>query len=146
MIRANLYKNFNRESFYLLYYIPNYVVGYFMARRRTRTKRRRSRTMSLLGLAETYLYANVLTQGALGGSPYSVVTGSADIAPIYNDGVYGNYSGTNVISLRDMIQNPNVALATVQSNVTENLFPMMIQSAGIQIGFRLETQLEILHS
>jgi len=97
--------------------------------------------MSLLGLAETYLYANVLTQGALGGSPYSVVTGSADIAPIYNDGVYGNYSGTNVISLRDMIQNPNVALATVQSNVTENLFPMMIQSAGIQIGFRLGKRL-----
>tara|TARA_Y100000296_G_C5082844_1_gene210836 strand:- start:38 stop:397 length:360 start_codon:yes stop_codon:yes gene_type:complete len=97
--------------------------------------------MSLLGLAETYLYANVLTQGALGGSPYAVVTGAADIAPIYNDDIYGNYSGTGVISLRDMIQNPNVALATVQQNVTNNLFPMMIQSAGIQIGFRLGKRL-----
>ena len=108
-----------------------------MARRRKTRTRRRSRSVSLLGLAETYLYANVLTQGALGGSPLAVVTGEGDIAPIYNDGIYGNYSGTGVISLRDMIQNPNVALSTVQSNVASNLIPMMVSSAGIQIGFKL---------
>jgi len=110
-------------------------------RRKVKTRRRRSTGIKILNLAETYLYANVLTQGALGGSPYDVVTGSGDIAPIYGDNIYGNYSGTGLISLRDMIQNPNVALGTVQKNLQSNLVPMMIQSAGIQIGFRLGKRL-----
>ena len=51
-----------------------------MAPRRRKAKRRRSRTISVLNLAESYLYANVLTQGALGGSPYSVITGASEAA------------------------------------------------------------------
>tara|TARA_R110000751_G_scaffold102772_1_gene197845 strand:- start:394 stop:798 length:405 start_codon:yes stop_codon:yes gene_type:complete len=112
-----------------------------MAPRRRKAKRRRSRTISVLNLAESYLYANVLTQGALGGSPYSVITGASDIAPIYGDGIYNNYSGTGLISLRDMVDNPNQSLLTVQKSLSQNVIPMVIQSAMIGVSFKLGKRL-----
>ena len=112
-----------------------------MVRRRAKPKRRRSRSISVLNLAESYLYANVLTQGALGGSPWSVITGASDIAPIYNDNIYDNYSGTGLISLRDMVDNPNQSLATVQQSLSQNVIPMVIQSAMIGVSFKLGKRL-----
>ena len=50
-----------------------------MARRRKSSPRRRSRTTSLLNVAESYAYANVLTQGLMGTSPVGLITGPTDI-------------------------------------------------------------------
>ena len=112
-----------------------------MVRRKAKSRRRRSRSISVLNLAEQYLYFNVLTQGALGGSPYSVITGASDIAPIYNDGIYDNYSGTGLISLRDMLDNPNQSLASVQQSLSQNVIPMVLQSAMIGISFKVGKKL-----
>ena len=122
-----------------------------MARRRTKAKRRRSRSISVLNLAQTYLYANVLTQGAMSGSPYAVITGEDDVpasatntTSIYNSAFGGQYasdSWASPISLRDLINNPNASIAAIQGNVARNLVPMMIQSAMIGVSFKLGRRL-----
>ena len=122
-----------------------------MAPRRRKAKRRRSRSISILNLAETYLYASVLTQGAMSGSPYSVITGENDVpssatntGSIYNQamqGGYGSDSWASPISLRDLVQSPNASLAAIQGNVARNVIPMVIQSAMIGVSFKLGKRL-----
>lgn len=122
-----------------------------MARRKTKTRRRRSRTFSILNAAETYLYANVLTQGAMNGSPFAVITGENDVPAsatntnaIYNSAFnnqYGSDSWASPISLRELIERPNASLAAIQGNVARNAIPMFIQSTMIGISFRLGKRL-----
>tara|TARA_R110000824_G_scaffold296802_1_gene485066 strand:+ start:897 stop:1331 length:435 start_codon:yes stop_codon:yes gene_type:complete len=122
-----------------------------MVARRRKAKRRRSRSISVLNLAETYLYANVLTQGAMSGSPISVITGEFDVpgsatntTSIYNTAYAGNYqsdSWASPISLRDLVQSPNASLAAIQGNVARNVIPMVIQSAMIGVSFKLGKRL-----
>jgi len=122
-----------------------------MAPRRRKAKRRRSRTISVLNLAETYLYASVLTQGAMSGSPYAVITGENDVpssatntSSIYNQAMSGGYgadSWASPISLRDLVQSPNASLAAIQGNVARNVIPMVIQSAMIGVSFKLGKRL-----
>ena len=122
-----------------------------MAPRRRKAKRRRSRTISVLNLAETYLYASVLTQGAMSGSPYAVITGEIDVpssatntSSIYGQALAGGYgadSWASPISLRDLVQSPNASLAAIQGNVARNVIPMVIQSAMIGVSFKLGKRL-----
>ena len=122
-----------------------------MAPRRRKAKRRRSRTISVLNLAETYLYASVLTQGAMSGSPYAVITGESDVpssatntSSIYGQALAGGYgadSWASPISLRDLVQSPNASLAAIQGNVARNVIPMVIQSAMIGVSFKLGKRL-----
>lgn len=122
-----------------------------MARRKTKTRRRRPRTFSILNAAETYLYANVLTQGGMNGSPFSVITGEYDVPPsatntnsIYSaafNNQYDSDSWASPISLRDLITSPTASLAAIQGNVARNAIPMFIQSTMIGISFRLGKRL-----
>ena len=122
-----------------------------MARRRTKPKRRRSRAFSILNAAETYLYASTLSYGALGGSPWAVITGEDDIPAsatnvnsIYAQAAQGGYgpdSWASPISLRELINNPNASLAAMQGNVARNLVPMIIQSTMIGVSFKLGKRL-----
>ena len=122
-----------------------------MVRRRAKSRRRRSRSISVLNLAETYLYANVLTQGAMSGSPLSVITGQGDVpdsavnaTSIYNSAFNDQYSSdswASPISLRDLVQSPNASLAAIQGNVARNVIPMVIQSAMIGVSFKLGKRL-----
>ncbi len=50
-----------------------------MARRRKSSPRRRSRSVSLLNVAESYAYANVLTSGLMGTTPVGFITGDTDL-------------------------------------------------------------------
>ena len=119
--------------------------------RKAKTRRRRSRGISLLNLAETYLYANVLTQGAMNGTPLSVITGVDDVpssatntTSIYNSAFndnYGSNSWASPISLRDLINHPNASLAAIQGNVARNVIPMVVQSAMIGVSFKLGKRL-----
>ena len=121
-----------------------------MARRRKSSPRRRSRTTSLLNVAESYAYANVLTQGLMGTSPVGLITGPTDIgmksqlSMNYLSGQSGLTSvavGADAISLGDLISSPDQAFGVVQSNFMNNYQAMAIQSLGIGIGFRLGKRL-----
>jgi len=121
-----------------------------MARRKKPTRRRR-KSFSILNFAETYLYADVLTRGAMNGSPLSVLTGEDDVpdsatnlTSIYNqafDPGYGPTSWASPISVRDLIAHPSASLAAIQGNVARNVIPMVIQSAMIGISFKLGKRL-----
>ena len=118
-----------------------------MARRRkSRSPRRRSRATSLLNVAESYAYANVLTQGLMGTSPVGFVTGGADLG--YKTGFGGAgvgmvtmEVGAGQISLADIVSAPDQAFGIVQNNFMNNYQAMAVQSLGIGIGFRLGKRL-----
>ncbi len=117
-----------------------------MARRRKSSPRRRSRTTSLLNVAESYAYANVLSQGLMGTSPVGFLTGPTDLG--YKTG-YGGASvgivsmevGGGQISLGDIVSAPDQAFGIVQNNFMNNYQDMAVQSIGIGIGFRLGKRL-----
>ena len=109
-----------------------------MARRRKSSPRRRSRSVSLLNVAESYAYANVLTSGLMGTTPVGLIKGPADIG--YED-LSGLAVGAKSISLGDLIKAPDQAFGVVQSNFMDNYQTMAIQSLGIGIGFRLGKRL-----
>jgi len=120
-----------------------------MARRKKSSRRRTPKTTSLLNLAESYAYASVLTQGALGTSPVGFVTGQTDLGYTKSrDSVGGTYTGTQMISvgggaisLGDIVSQPEQAFGIIQSNVMNNYIPMIGQSLGIRIGFKLGKRL-----
>jgi len=120
-----------------------------MARRRKSSPRRRSRATSLLNVAESYAYANILTTGLMGTSPVGFITGKADLGfeevRSYNQ-LTGNTTslemvGGKVISLGDLISAPDQAFGIVQNNFMNNYQQMAVQSLGIGIGFRLGKRL-----
>ena len=122
-----------------------------MARRRSARRKapRRSRAVSALNLFESYMYANILTQGALGTSPLGVLTGETDLSStMRNTGYSGGQftqslvtTGAGAISLGDMISQPSLALATIQDNVMSNYQSMFLQSVGTRIAFKFGKKL-----
>ena len=120
-----------------------------MARRKKSARRRSPKTTSLLNVAEAYAQANVLTSGALGTSPVGFVMGATDLGmksvSSYNQ-LGGNMMinesvGGGAISLGDIVSRPDQAFGIIQSNVMSNWQGMIVQSAGINIGFRLGKRL-----
>lgn len=119
-----------------------------MARRRTKTKRRRSRAISALNLLESYTYANILSQGLAGTSPIGMVTGATDLGTStqYSYGAGGLMqsqvvSGAEVISLGDIISQPGLAVNAMQSNFMSNYQAMAIQAFGTRLAFRFGKRL-----
>ena len=119
-----------------------------MARRRKSSPRRRSRATSLLNVAESYAYANVLSQGLMGTSPVGFVTGATDLGYKSITDSVGGYNtssmvsvGGGAISLGDIVSAPDQAFGIVQSNFMNNYQAMAVQSLGIGIGFRLGKRL-----
>ena len=119
-----------------------------MARRKKSTRRRSPRVTSLLNVAEGYAQANVLTQGVLGNSPVGFVTGATDLsykaAPSIGAGTTMGSPimvGGESLSLGDIVSSPEMAFNIMQSNAMNNWQAMIIQSAGIDIGFRLGRRL-----
>ena len=119
-----------------------------MARRRKSSPRRRSRATSLLNVAESYAYANVLSQGLMGTSPVGFVTGATDLGYKTITDSVGGYNtssmisvGGGAISLGDIVSAPDQAFGIVQSNFMNNYQAMAVQSLGIGIGFRLGKRL-----
>jgi hypothetical protein len=118
-----------------------------MARRKKASRRRSPRSVSLLNVAESYAYANVLTSGLMGTSPVGFVTGATDLgykaAPSLGIGRDASMIqvGAGAISLGDIVSAPDQAFGIVQSNFMNNYQAMVIQSLSIGIGFRLGKKL-----
>lgn len=118
-----------------------------MARRRKSSPRRRSRSVSLLNVAESYAYANVLTSGLMGTSPVGFITGASDLGyktPNIGAGMLAPQAvmvGGDQISLGDIVSQPDAAFGVVQNNFMNNYQAMAVQSLGIGIGFRLGKRL-----
>lgn len=118
-----------------------------MARRRKSSPRRRSRAVSLLNVAESYAYANVLTSGLMGTSPVGFITGASDLGyktPSVGAGMLAPQAvmvGGDQISLGDIVSQPDAAFGVVQNNFMNNYQAMAVQSLGIGIGFRLGKRL-----
>jgi len=98
-------------------------------------------------LAESYAYLSVLSEGIAGTSPIGLL-GAGDIVgtPIKDSafpGVSGgmSYSGTDAISLADMVSSPDVAFSTLTSNFESNWQAMAIKSLGIGLTFRFGKKL-----
>ena len=119
-----------------------------MARRRKSRTRRRSRATSLLNVAESYAYANVLTSGLMGTSPVGFFTGGTDLGykMVSDRQLAGGVSsmvavGADQISLGDIVSAPDQAFSIVQSNFMNNYQSMAVQSLAIGVGFRLGKRL-----
>jgi len=118
-----------------------------MARGRKKAKRRRAKTISLINLAESYFYAEILTQGIAGTTPYNLIVGGSDIAQakVIDVGLGATsltgYTGTDQITLTEMVTMPDVAFATMSSNVMANWQNMVVKSFAVSVGFRLGKRL-----
>lgn len=116
-----------------------------MARRRTKTKsRRRSRDFSVINAIEAYAYANLLTTGLAGTSPVSFITGGSDIvvgSTMVNGTTAMTITGAEQLTLTELITNPGVAFAGMQTNFMSNYQSMAVQAIGIGVGFKLAKKL-----
>mgnify|MGYP001079720703 FL=1 len=118
-----------------------------MARRKKSSPRRRSRSVSLLNVAESYAYANILTSGLMGTTPVGFITGATDL--VYKSSNVGAVSlmaspvmfGDNSISLGDIVSAPDAAFGVVQNNFMNNYQSMAISSIGVGLSFRLGKRL-----
>ena len=119
-----------------------------MARRKKASRRRSPRAVSLLNVAESYAYANVLTSGLMGTTPVGFVTGATDLGMKVIPDRVGGYdtssmvmSGGDAISLGDIVSAPDQAFGIVQNNFMNNYQAMAVQSIGIGLSFRLGKRL-----
>ena len=119
-----------------------------MAPRRRKTKRRRSRAVSLINALEAYTYASILSQGVAGTSPWGMLTGDTDIGTTTVSTGMGAYSqsiqqvvGAKEISLGDIVSNPGLALSAMGENLQANLIPMAVSSLVTGVCFRFGKRL-----
>ena len=119
-----------------------------MARRKKASRRRSPRAVSLLNVAESYAYANILTSGLMGTTPVGFVTGATDLGMKMVSDSVGGYNtssmvsvGGGAISLGDIVSAPDQAFGIVQNNFMNNYQAMAVQSLGIGISFRLGKRL-----
>ena len=113
-----------------------------MAPRRRKTKRRRSRAFSILNALEAYTYANIMTSGVFGTSPWGFLSGAGDLTSttVTDLGLHSTsqvWTGGGEISLADLMQEPGQALSTTAANFRSNMFGMAVQAATVGIGFRI---------
>ena len=119
-----------------------------MAPRRRKTKRRRSRAVSLINALEAYTYASILSEGVAGTSPWGMITGDTDIASLEVSTGTGSYGamttqlvGAKEISLGDIVSNPGLAFGEMTKNLQSNLVPMAVASLVTGISFRFGKRL-----
>ena len=111
-----------------------------MARRKTRTRRRKS--FKLLNALESLTYAEILSRGVAGTGIAGFIGGQGDIASTYDaEGAMTGYSGVGSISLTDIVQNPGVSTSTMAMNLQKNIIPMAIGAATTALTFNVGKRL-----
>lgn len=111
-----------------------------MARRKTRTRRRKS--FKLLNALESLTYAEILARGVAGTGIAGFIGGQGDIASTYDtEGAMTGYSGTGSISLSDIVQNPGVSTSTMAMNLQKNIIPMAVGAATTALTFNVGKRL-----
>ena len=118
-----------------------------MARRRTKRRTRRGPKMfSVINALEAYTYANILSTGIMGNTPYGFLTGEPDITQktVYDSGLGVTsmvVTGAEELSLRELISSPDIAFGAMQSNFKNNYQAMAIQSLVTSLTFRFGKRL-----
>jgi hypothetical protein len=111
-----------------------------MARKKTRTRRRKS--FKLLNALESLTYAEILSRGIAGTGIVGLITGQGDIAESYDStGMMTGYTGTGSISLSDIVSNPGVATSTMATNLQNNIIPMAVGAATTAATFNIGRRL-----
>ena len=115
-----------------------------MARRRKKRTRRGPKMFSVINAIESYAYANLLTTGLAGNSPVGFITGGSDISVgtmAYSGSTAMTITGAEQLTLTELITNPGIAFAGMQSNFMNNYQSMAVQAIGIGIGFKMAKKL-----
>lgn len=116
--------------------------------RKSKIRRIRKAAFNISRFAENYVQAEILVRGTTGGGLMSFVTGNQDLSsnevsvsvgtagvPDYSKIIVSNPDG--VISLKDVVAEPGLALQAMYTNGAANLIPMAVQSITTRVGFRL---------
>lgn len=115
-----------------------------MAKGKKGKKRRAPKKFGIINAIEAYAYANLLTTGLAGTNPVNFITGGSDIEVGYAT-VSGSTAmtimGAEQLTLTEMITNPGIAFAGMQSNFMNNYQAMAVQAIGIGVGFKLAKKL-----
>ena len=105
-----------------------------MARRNGQKRKvRRTKTFYFLSALEAYAYADILTRGTFGNSPYGFISGGMGSVGTLGAG----YSTGNGVSLSSLLQDPQTSLATAAQNAQKNLVPKAINSFLVGASFRV---------
>jgi len=110
-----------------------------MARRKKAKRRRSPKTISLLNIAESYAYANVLTSGVMGNSPVGVLgfdgsAGGAGYLPATTNGAGG-------MTLTSIVADPGSSFDSMSANFMANYQAMAVSSIGIALTFKFAKKL-----
>jgi hypothetical protein len=114
-----------------------------MARGKAKKRVRRSRTFRVLNALEAATYGAIVMQGTTGYSnPIAFFTDEPDIGYQNANVGMGSLSiqtvvGADQVGLQDIISNPGLSLATIQSNLQSNFIPMAVASFTTAATFRL---------
>jgi len=118
-----------------------------MARRKSKSRRRRDTSIKLLNVMEAYAYADIGSRGIMGASPWEVITGGSSVgtSKVYDAGLgLTSMVSTGVgqeVTLTEMLQHPDMAFSAMQSNAMANWQAMVIGSLGVSVGFKLGKRL-----
>jgi len=118
-----------------------------MARRKSKSRRRRDTSIKLLNVMEAYAYADIGSRGIMGASPWEVITGGSSVgtSKVYDAGLgLTSMVSTGVgqeVTLTEMLQHPDMAFSAMQSNAMANWQAMVIGSLGVSVGFKLGKKL-----
>jgi len=115
--------------------------------RRKKSRRRRDTSIKLLNVMEGYAYADLMSRGILGASPWEAITGGSSVGSMkaYDAGLgltsmVSSGVGSEV-TLTEILQHPDMAFSAMQSNAMANWQGILIGSLGVSIGFKLGRRL-----
>jgi len=121
-----------------------------MARRKAKSRRRRTRSFSILNAVESYAYASVLTQGLFDASVTQFLTGADNVTAsglaltpeqtqsyFLENPTMGATYGANPLSLRDIMGNPAFAANAIIGRGRANAINMAMQAATISVSLRV---------
>jgi len=115
-----------------------------MAKAKKATRRRGPKFFNVYDALVGYGNLAILTQGTLGAGPIEVVTSKYDIGySTVRDLGLGSaattmeMTGTDVISLADILNEPTMSFAQIMQNARANAVPMALQSVTFNVGARI---------
>jgi len=112
--------------------------------KRKKASRRRKKEFSLWDAGVALGNLTILTEGALGTSPLSFITGKQDLGTKTSSGwgdmvLSGSTSvvGADEISLADLLSEPALAYSQIAGNMRSNGMGMAVTAVGFNVGAKL---------